>query len=238
MKKKKKKSFKKKNQKSKKHPSRRLKNKRGKLINKKFKFKKRKKVIKKPRRKFKIKVKKIIKIKSKKKSNRKTRAIVSSFLRFNDKIKSLVRFNFNLDQFLQNFFNGILNKFSVIKKVIIEEREKQKLLKIKQMENEKKEAQRKLIQEGEIALKTKKTELKEEQKLERERKIDLQKFIRSEQAELRKERAEKQRNFLEQIRLEKKIDQFRTREELEIKSLEKYVLSHQRESYEEVQQRI
>ncbi|MDC0937395.1 hypothetical protein OAR56_00165 [Pelagibacteraceae bacterium] len=238
MKKKKKKSFKKKNQKSQKRPARRLKNKRRKLINKKFKFKKRKKVIKKPRRKVKIKVKKITKIKSKKKSNRKTRAIVSSFLRLNDKIKSLVRFNFNLDQSLQNFFNGIANKFSGIKKVIIEEREKQKLLKIKQMENEKKEAQRKLIQEGEIALKAKKTELKEEQKLERERKIDLQKFIRSEQAELRKERAEKQRNFLEQIRLEKKIDQFRTREELEIKNLEKYVLSQQRESYEEVQQRI
>ena len=106
------------------------------------------------------------------------------------------------------------------------------------MENEKKETQRKLIQEGEIALKAKKTELKEEQKLERERKIDLQKFIRSEQAELRKERAEKQRNFLEQIRLEKKIDQFRRREELEIKSLEKYVLSQERESYEEVQKRI
>ena len=55
---------------------------------------------------------------------------------------------------------------------------------------------------------------------------------------LRKERAEKQRNFLEQIKLEKKIDQFRKREALEIKSLEKYVLSQQRESYEEVQQRI
>ena len=238
MKKKKKKFLKKKNQKSQKRPVRRLKNKRRKLINKKFKFKKRKKVIKKPRRKVKIKVKKITKIKLKKKSNQKTRAIVSSFLRFNDKIQSLVRFNFNLDQSLQNFFNGISNKVSGIKKVIIEEREKQKLLKIKQMENEKKEAQRKLIQEGEIALKAKKTELKEEQKLERERKIDLQKFIRSEQAELRKERAEKQRNFLEQIRLEKKIDQFRTREELEIKNLEKYVLSQQRESYEEVQQRI
>ena len=129
MKKKKKKFFKKKNQKSQKRPARRLKNKRRKLIKKKFKFKKRKKIIKKPRRKVKIKVKKITKIKSKKKSNQKTRALVSGFLRFNDKIKSLVRFNFNLDQSLQNFFNGISNKFSGIKKVIIEEREKQKLLK-------------------------------------------------------------------------------------------------------------
>ena len=239
MKKKKKNSLKKKTNKSQKRHTRKLKNKKKKPVNKKSKFKKkRQREVKKPRRKVKNKVKKIVKIKFTKKSNQKTRAIISNLLKLNDKLISLVRFNFNVDQALQNFFNGISNKVSGIKKVIIEEREKQKLLKIKQMENERKEAQRKLIQEREIALKAKKTELKEEQKLERERKIDLQKFIRSEQAELRKERAEKQRNFLEQIRLEKKIDQFRRREESEIKSLEKYVLSQERESYEEVQKRI
>jgi len=238
-KKKKKNSLKKKTNKSQKRPIQKLKNKKKKPVNKKSKFKKkRQRVVKKPKRKVKNKVKKIVKIKFTKKSNQKTRAIISNLLKLNSKLISLVRFNFNVDQALQKFFNGISNKVSGIKKVIIEEREKQKLLKIKQMENEKKEAQRKLIKEREIALKAKKTELKEEQKLERERKIDLQKFIRSEQAELRKERAEKQRNFLEQIRLEKKIDQFRRREELEIKSLEKYVLSQERESYEEVQKRI
>jgi hypothetical protein len=238
MKKKKKKSFKNKTIKLKKKPAQKFKKKKKKLVNKKSNLKKRKKVSKKSKRKIKRKVKKITKNKSIKRSNQKTRVIVSSFLRLNDKIKLLVRFNFNLDQSLQNFFNSIANKVSVIKKVIIEEREKQKILKIKQMANEKKEAQRKIIQEGEIALKAKKTELKEEQKLEKERKLELQKFIKLEQAELRKERAEKQRNFLEQIKLEKKIDQFRKREELEIKSLEKYVLSQQRESYDEVKQRI
>jgi hypothetical protein len=239
MKNKKKNSLKKKTKKSLKRPIQKIKKKRKKVVNKKSKYKKkRQRVIKKSKRKFKNKDKKITKIKFTKKSNQKTRAIISSFLKLNDKLKSLVRFNFNLDQSLQNFFNGISDKVSGIKKVIIEEREKQKLLKIKQMENEKKAAQKKLIQEGEIALKVKKNELKEEQKLEKERKIDLQKFIRSEQAELRKERAEKQRNFLEQIKLEKKIEQFRKREALEIRSLERYVLSQQRESYEEVQQRI
>jgi hypothetical protein len=139
---------------------------------------------------------------------------------------------------LKNFFDGISNKVIGIKKVILEEREKQKQLRLKMMEKEKKEAQRKLLLEEELALKAKKIELKEEQKLDRERKIELHKFIRLEQAELRKERAEKQRNFLEQIKLEKKIDQFRKREALEIKSLEKYVLSQERESYDEVQKRI
>ena len=237
--KKKKKSIKKKTKKSQKRRVQKLKNKRKKPAHKKLKFKKKqKRVIKKYKRKVKNKFKKKAKLKFAKKPNQKTRVIISSFLKLNDKLKSLIRFNFNLDQSLQNFFKGISNKVSGIKKVIIEEREKQKLQKIKQMEHEKKETQRKLIQEGEIALKAKKTELKEEQQLEKERKIELQKFIRSEQAELRKERAEKQRNFLEQIKLEKKIDQFRKREALEIKSLEKYVLSQQRESYEEVQQRI
>ena len=239
MKKKKKNSLKKKIKKYRKRPFKRLKNKRKKSVNKKSKSKKKRQVlIKKSKHKIKKKVKKTAKTKFAKKANHKTRAIISSFLKLNDKLKSLVKFNFNLDESLQNFFNGISNKVSGIKKVMIEEREKQKLLKIKQMENEKKESQKKLIKEGEIALKAKKTELKEEQKLEKERKLELQKFIKLEQAELRKERAEKQRNFLEQIKLEKKIDQFRKREALEIKSLEKYVLSQQRESYEEVQQRI
>ena len=234
MKKKKKKFLKKKTKKPQKYSVRKLKSKK-----KKPRFKKKKTgIVKKLRRKVKNKDKKIAKIKFAKKSNQKIRIIISTCLRLTDKFKSLVRFNFNLDQSLQNFFNGISNKISGVKKVIIEEREKQKLLKIKQIENEKKEVQKKLIQEGEIALKVKKNELKEEQKLEKERKIELQKFIRLEQAELRKERAEKQRQFLEQIKLEKKIDQFRKREALEIKSLEKYVLSQQRESYEEVQQRI
>ena len=66
----------------------------------------------------------------------------------------------------------------------------------------------------------------------------MQKFIRLEQAEVRKEQAEKQRKFLEQIRLEKKIEQFRKREELEIKNLEKFVLSQERDSYVGVQERI
>ena len=208
------------------------------IKNKKIKRRKYKKIGKRLKTKSKIKYKKIIKIKKFDKTNKKTRALVSSLLKLNDKIKSLVRFNFNIDQSLQNFFVGVSKKISGVKKIILEEREKQKKLKLRLMEQEKKEAQKKLIEQEKLALIAKKTELREEQKLERERKLDLQKFIKLEQAELRKERAEKQRQFLEQIKLEKKIDQFRKREALEIRSLEKYVLSQQRESYEEVQQRI
>lgn len=87
-------------------------------------------------------------------------------------------------------------------------------------------------------IKKKEIEIKEEKKLEKERKLDLKKFIRQEQAQLRKEQAERQRRFYEKIKLEKKIEQFRKREALEIKSLEKFVLGQERENYNEVQERI
>ena len=238
MKKKKKKSIKKKFKRLRKRPTKKNRINSKRIKNKKTKGRKYKKLGKRLKTKSKIKYKKIIKIKKFDKTNKKTRALVSNLLKLNDKIKSLVRFNFNIDQSLQNFFVGVSKKISGVKKIILEEREKQKKLKLRLMEQEKKEAQKKLLEQEKLALIAKKTELREEQKLERERKLDLQKFIKLEQAELRKERAEKQRQFLEQIKLEKKIDQFRKREALEIRSLEKYVLSQQRESYEEVQQRI
>ena len=143
-----------------------------------------------------------------------------------------------MDQSLVNFFQGISNKISNIKKIIQEEKEKQKQLKIQTIEKEKIENQKRIKFDKENEFKVKTQELKEEIKLERERKKELQKFVRLEQAEVRKEQAEKQRKFLEQIKLEKKIEQFRKREALEIKNLEKFVLSQERESYESVQERI
>jgi hypothetical protein len=106
------------------------------------------------------------------------------------------------------------------------------------MESEKIETIKKNKLDKELIQKEKERELKEEATLERERKKELQKFIRIEQAQVRKEQAEKQRKFLEQLRLEKKIEQFRKREALEIKNLEKFVLSQERDSYAGVEERI
>ena len=176
--------------------------------------------------------------KKRSKSPKKTRTLILGLLKANEKLKSVFRFNFNLDQSLQNFFQGISNKISEIKEVIQEEREKQKRLKLQAMEREKKEIQNKLKTEQENELRAKEQELKEEIQLGKERKQELQKFIKLEQAEVRREQAEKQRKFLEQIKLEKKIEKFRKREALEIRNLEKFVLSQQRESYVDVQERI
>ncbi len=190
------------------------------------------------RKKIKFRKKKIRPQRSKRKKTQKTRMVVSSILGLSDKIKTILRFNFNLDKSLQNFFQGISNKVSNIKKVIQEERIKQKQKKIKEMEREKIEAKKRFMQQEEITLKAKALELKEEKELSRQLSIDLKRFLREDQAELRRERAEKQRKFLEQIKLEKKIESFVRREEKEVQALSKYVLNQQRESYEEVKLRI
>ena len=197
---------------------------------------KRKKILRKRRKKKKNK--RIKSIKRRIKSKTKTRKAVLNLLKINEKLRSYFRFNFNVDQSLLNFFQGISNKISEVKEIIQEEREKQNRLKLQAMEREKKENQNRLKIERKNELRDKELELKEEIKLGKERKQELQKFIKLEQAEVRREQAEKQRKFLEQIKLEKKIEKFRKREALEIKNLEKFVLSQQRESYTDVQERI
>ena len=159
-------------------------------------------------------------------------------MRFSNRITPEFKFNFNIDRALQNFFQRISNTIKTLKQVIEEEREKNRREKIKVMEKEKDEFAKQMKSLKDDEIKRKQEEIKLEQKIQRERKIDLKRFIREEQALVRKEQAEKQRKFYEKIRLEKKIEKFRKREELEIKNLTKFVLSQERENYSEVQERI
>ena len=174
--------------------------------------------------------------KNKVRINNKTKQAMLAVIRIQDKFK--FKFNFSLDKFLLSFFQSIADTIENFKIILAEEKERKKQQKIKSMEFEKIENIKKIKLEKELEKKEKEKELKERVIFERERKKELQRFIRLEQAEVRKEQAAKQRKFLEQIRLEKKIEQFRKREELEIKNLEKYVLSQERESYVGVQERI
>ena len=187
------------------------------------------------KKKYKSKNKINLKI-SKPRVSNKTKEVILAIIRIQDKLKFNI--NFSLDKFLLGFFQSIANIINNFKIILAEERERKKQQKIKLMEFEKIENIKKTKLEKELAKKEKEKELKERVTFERVRKKELQKFIRLEQAEVRKEQAEKQRKFLEQIRLEKKIEQFRKREELEIKNLEKFVLSQERESYVGVQERI
>ena len=239
MKKKKKKAIKKKSFKKKKFS----KKKRSKKIRSKTKKIKKPKKLARPKKSRIIKLKTKYKFKNKTsiKTNKirvssKTKQAILAIIRIQDKFKFNI--NFSLDKFLLGFFQSIANTIDNFKIILAEERERKKQQKIKLMELEKIINIKKIKLEKELAKKEKEKELKERIAFERSRKKELQRFIRLEQAEVRKEQAEKQRKFLEQIRLEKKIEQFRKREELEIKNLEKFVLSQERESYIGVQERI
>ena len=133
MKRKKKKPKKIKSIKSKKFRSKKSAKRRKKIIKRKPRIKR---FIKKKAKKTKSRKKKFIPSKLKNKKTQKTRAVVSGILSLSDKLRSMLRFNFNLDKSLQKFFQGISNRVSNIKKVIQEEREKQKRLKLQAMERE------------------------------------------------------------------------------------------------------
>ena len=110
--------------------------------------------------------------------------------------------------------------------------------KIRLMHKEKIDSAKKMKLQKDEEFKKRLDDLKAEEKLQKHRKYDLKKFIKFEQALVRKEQAERQRKFYEKIKLEKKIEQFRKREALEIQNLEKFVLNQERENYSEVQERI
>ena len=215
MKKKIKKKLKRKKQKSKK--LRLLKKKSKSKIRKKtkkFKKHKRKKIIKKSRIKLKVSKYRIKKLQIPKFSNQ--RKILKKFT-------------------LQKALNFLLEP---IFKAYEDYREKRKIEKLRRIAIEKKETERKLREERFLRLEAKKQQLKDEIKLAKERSQDLKKFIRQEQAILRQEQAKKRLRFLEEIKLEKKIESFRKRELQEIKNLEKLALKEERDDYRQVEERL
>ena len=112
----------------------------------------------------------------------------------------------------------------------MERQESERLEKIK-IEKDKQKTQ-------ELNVKLKELALKEEIKLEKQRAKDIKLFLRKEQALLRIEQAEKQKQFLKQLRLEKQIEKFRIREVKELEKLEKISLKEKRDDYAGLQQRI
>mgnify|MGYP001429101076 CR=1 FL=1 len=106
------------------------------------------------------------------------------------------------------------------------------------MQKEKVAAEKEFQLRKKIKLQEKKKELQEEARLEKERTKDIKLFLRKEQAIIRKEQAEKQRKFLEELKIEKQIDKFRIREIKELENLEKISLKEKREDYAGLQERI
>ena len=83
-----------------------------------------------------------------------------------------------------------------------------------------------------------KKEIKEEQALAKTRAVELKNFLREEQRNIREKEKEKQRKFLEEVKLEKTLERFRSRELEEIKAIEKFTLDIEKEDYKAFQGRI
>ena len=191
----------------------------------------RKKPIKKPIRKKPISKKFVIK----KKENLVVKIIqLQNFLKPNFKIK----ISFSLEKYIQSFFDKIENIILNYKILKLEDKRKKKLEEIEKKEKERIFLQKQKLEEEQQLTKIKEKSLKDEIKLEKERVRDIRLFLRKEQALLRIEQAEKQKQFLKQLRLEKQIERFRIREVKELEKLERISLKEKREDYSGLQERI
>ena len=148
------------------------------------------------------------------------------------------RINFGIKKYIQEFFEKISYKIEEYKFIKAEEKRRKQLEDVKQMQKEKVAVEKKLKLEEKIKIEEKRKEIREEEKLERERAKDIKLFLRKEQAIIRKEQAERQRKFLEELKIEKQIEKFRVREIKELENLEKVSLKEQREDYAGLQERI
>ena len=237
------KKSKKKNKKSRKKwkiPKRRKNFKKKPLIKKVKKIKRSKKISKKT-------PKSLRKNKSKnfKKSLRKIKikpkeTFVSKIVRLQFALKPNFNFNFsiNIEKYIQSFFDKIESTITNYKTLRADEKRRIQLEEIKREEDLKKEDEKRKKEQATLELKLKKQAIKDEIKLEKERARDIKAFLRKEQALIRIEQAEKQKQFLQKLKLDKQIEKFRIREIKELENLERISLKEEREDYAELQQRI
>ncbi len=208
--------------------------KKKKIKRKKNKNIKRKIIFKKSQKKNKIfQTKKLLKTKD---------SLILKIVRIQNKLTNFPKVNLKffsiLDKKIESFFQGIEKRITSYQ-VIREEEKRKNIIQRLEKEEREKEERIKVEQDDELrALKLKEKQLKEEQRLEKERTKDLKLFLRKEQAIIRKEQVERQKRFLQEIKLEKQIEKFRIREIKELEKLEKISLREQREDYEGLQDRI
>ncbi len=223
--------------------------------NNKRRLKKRKPILKKKKNKKQVIKKRRLKKRKpilKKKKNKKKRtnqkliiekeeeSFILKLIRFQEQLKPRFNFkiSFNLKEEIQRFFDKILHKIKEYKIVKEREKRRRKLEELEIIEKENITLQKEKKIEEELRTKLKEKALKDEIKIEKERVKDIKLFLRQEQALIRKEQAEKQREFLKQLQLDKQIEKFRIREIKELEKLERISLKEKREDYSGLQDRI
>ena len=218
--------------------SKKTKNKIKKKVKKKtkFTFKKVKKI------KSKIKPRKINKNKKKIQNKRvsKKQNFILKIINFQNSLKPQLSFkiNFSIEKYIQAFFDKIASTIHEYKETKKDEARRLKLEKLEKERQEKINLENEKQKQKELKIKLQEQALKDEIKLDKQRAKDIKIFLRKEQALLRIEQAEKQKQFLKQLRLEKQIEKFRIREVKELEKLEKISLREKRDDYAGLQQRI
>ena len=192
-----------------------------KITKKTKKSRKIKKKYRKSRKRKKLKIRKKVK---RIKITKKTKS-----LRINKQLAQLQKLNF------QKVINFILQPFF---KIYEDFKEKRKIKILKQINFERKKKERQIKEEERLRKQMKEYEFQDEVRIARMRSHDLKRFIREEQAILRREQADKRRRFLEEIKLDKKIKLLREREFKQIKHLERVALQEEREDYRPVLERL
>ena len=212
------------------------------------------KVKKKFKKRYKFTSKKVKKIKSKTKSRNtnktkkkiknkrvsKKQNFILKIINFQNSLKPQVnlKINFSVEKYIQAFFDKIANTIFEYKEAKKDEARRLKLEKLEKERQEKISLENERQKQKKLKIKLQEQTLRDEVKLDRLRAKDIKIFLRKEQALLRIEQAEKQKQFLKQLRLEKQIEKFRIREVKELEKLEKISLREKRDDYAGLQQRI
>jgi hypothetical protein len=192
--------------------------------------------------KSKIKPRKINKNKKKIQNKRvsKKQNFILKIINFQNSLKPQLslKINFSIEKYIQAFFDKIASTIHEYKETKKDEARRLKLEKLEKERQEKINLENEKQKQKELKIKLQEQALKDEIKLDKQRAKDIKIFLRKEQALLRIEQAEKQKQFLKQLRLEKQIEKFRIREVKELEKLEKISLREKRDDYAGLQQRI
>ena len=212
------------------------------------------KVKKKFKKRYKFTSKKVKKIKTKTKSRNtnktkkkiknkrvsKKQNFILKIINFQNSLKPQVnlKINFSVEKYIQAFFDKIANTIFEYKEAKKDEARRLKLEKLEKERQEKINLENERQKQKELKIKLQEQALRDEVKLDKLRAKDIKIFLRKEQALLRIEQAEKQKQFLKKLRLDKQIEKFRIREVKELEKLEKISLREKRDDYAGLQQRI
>ena len=192
------------------------KRKKPKKIKKKNKSKKEKKLKKKSIRRRKV---------------RKSKKTTKSLLKRLDPKNLIGSVKLNIKFNLKNFFIKLVSP--AIKKIENYKKNRHRIERKKKIDLENEKKQTTFLRKELL-----KKEIKEEKVLAKTRAAELKSLLKEEQKAIREKEKEKQRKFLEEVKLEKTLERFRAREIEEIKAIEKYTLDLEKEDYKAFQQRI